>query len=89
MNGTKEKSDLERGGEALAKEAARKQAGRDRSDETAADFDEGWRAGREASDPENETTAQDVRDRVRGEYEDKTEEEREAYRAGYASGSDR
>ena len=82
-------NDLKKGGEAMAKEAARKAAGRDKSDDTGSDFDAGWRSGREASDPDSPTTAQDVVNRVRKDYKNLNKEQRAAYRDGYASGANR
>jgi hypothetical protein len=82
-------NDLQRGGEAIGREAARKAAGRDRSDDTASDFDAGHAAGRQASDPDSATTDKDVVERVRREYQGLNEEQRAAYRDGYASGANR
>lgn len=81
--------DFEAGREAMEKEAARKDAGRDRADDTASDFDAGWAAGREASDPNSPTTSRDVVDRVRREYRDLDAAQRAAYREGYAAGANR
>lgn len=81
--------ELQQGGEAIGKEGARKAVGRDRSDNTASDFDSGYAAGRQASDPDSPTTTKDVVDRVRNEYAGLNEEQRAAYRDGYASGSNR
>lgn len=81
--------DFDKGAEVMEQESSRKAAGRDRVDDTASDFDAGWRAGRDASDPDNQTTARDVVSRVRDDYKDLNEDQRAAYRDGYASGANR
>ena len=80
--------ELKKGVDVLGKEAARKAAGRDKSDMTASDFDAGYGAGQDASDLDSPTTAKDVVERVRREYKG-NEEERAAYREGYAAGANR
>jgi hypothetical protein len=81
------RSELQRGGEAAAREAARRAAGRDRSDETASDFDDGYVAGRAASDPESNASSQDVKKGITDKYKGLNEDERAAFRDGYAAGA--
>jgi hypothetical protein len=80
-------NELKKGGAAIGKESDRKAAGRDRSDDTASDFDAGHAAGRDASDPNSRTG--DIKKKIREEYKGLNKEERDAYRDGYASGSRR
>lgn len=83
----KQKSEFEAGSEAVQEKADAKNAGYDDTHEQASDFKEGWQAGHDASDPDDPRGAGAVKEQVHKEYEGKNEEEREAYKQGYASGA--
>lgn len=81
------KKELKQGGSKIDELAAQKRTGYTSDDERAGDFLEGYRRGKNASNPNNTDGAGDTAKKVRGEYEGKNKEEREAYKKGYAEGS--
>jgi hypothetical protein len=81
-------NDFEKGLGAIKKNRDRNEKGH-AATEHRESFDAGWDTGRQASDPNDPSTAGDVRKKVRGEYKPLDPNARKAYREGYASGSDR
>ena len=68
-----------------------KDAGYDDTHPNASDFNEGWEAGRQASDPDDKSSPKDVKKKIKKEYGSRGQgsDERAGYRAGYAAGSNR